>query len=358
LLFITCFCTNGILAQTVDFTANPACYGDPTTLLGTSTLGDTAIASWLWDLDGDGMFNDANGKTIINFFSQADTFLVHLKTIPNTGPADSVIRQVVVHPLPQVNFNMDNLCEGETAVFTDNSSIASGSINQYLWDFNNDGNVDDNSGPVVTFNNGPAGAYVTKLECVSDIGCSSSTVKPNEVFSKPAAGFTVQNTLVDTNTAFVNNTTITNGSVAFYLWNFGDGVTSTLQDPTHKYDSAQTYNVRLVAVSDNNCRDTVYLDVVIEPRIITDTTDTVEELNVKSNLLTPNDDGFNDFLEVGNLSSYQNCEITIYNRWNDQVFSSSSYQNDWKGEALDAGTYFYIIRCDDTEIMGSINILR
>ena len=56
-------------------------------------------------------------------------------------------------------------------------------------------------------------------------------------------------------------------------------------------------------------------------------------------------------------------EVVIYNRWNDIVFQTSKYNNDWdgthNGSPLAAGTYFYVIKCDSEEqVMGSINILR
>jgi hypothetical protein len=50
--------------------------------------------------------------------------------------------------------------------------------------------------------------------------------------------------------------------------------------------------------------------------------------------------------------------------WNDEVYNVKGYKNDWKGtnksgEALPAGAYYYIIKCDEKDmIKGNINILR
>ena len=238
-------------------------------------------------------------------------------------------------------------------MFQDNSSIASGAITQYLWDFNNDG-IADETGLVASFNLGDSGTYEATLECISENGCKSSTTKKNQVFDKPAAGFTASNTSLGENTAFTNTTTVADGIISISLWDFGDSVTSTLPDPLHKYSAAGTYKVRLISVSDKNCRDTIDNEVTIVPSI----KNSDGQLSVSSGLVTPNGDGWNDFLKIDNLSAYTGCKVSVYNRWNDLVYSNTKYNNDWSGESLDAGAYFYIINCDDKEIMGTINILK
>ena len=172
------------IAQIVDITvSSPACFGELTYLEGTSDSSAT-VASWKWDLDNDGAYDDAIGNETYYSFDQAGTYTVGLKVILYSGYADSTSKPAVVNPLPEVNFQVDNLCEGKPAVYMDNSTVQSGSIVQYKWDFNNDGVVDNNSGPVVSYTCGPAQTYITKLECVTDAGCSSFTTKTTEVDRK------------------------------------------------------------------------------------------------------------------------------------------------------------------------------
>ena len=65
-------------------------------------------------------------------------------------------------------------------------------------------------------------------------------------------------------------------------------------------------------------------------------------------LLTPNDDGFNDLLVIPGLSDFPDNKIIIFNRWGDLLFEATPYTNDWDGSGADGqplpeGTYYYIM---------------
>ncbi|BDD01880.1 HYR domain-containing protein [Persicobacter psychrovividus] len=67
------------------------------------------------------------------------------------------------------------------------------------------------------------------------------------------------------------------------------------------------------------------------------------------NMITPNGDGANDYLEIPTIESYNNTELQIFNRLGQQVYQQVNYSNDWDGRSqtgqpLQAGTYFYIIK--------------
>ena len=70
---------------------------------------------------------------------------------------------------------------------------------------------------------------------------------------------------------------------------------------------------------------------------------------IASNVVTPNNDGFNDTFRIPCLSSdrYENNKLIIFNRWGDEVYSAQPYKSDWdatyKGSNLPSGTYFYIL---------------
>jgi gliding motility-associated-like protein len=83
------------------------------------------------------------------------------------------------------------------------------------------------------------------------------------------------------------------------------------------------------------------------------------------NIMTPNNDGANDFLKINCADENPNSELMIYNRWGLQVFKAQPYQNDWfgtyGGDKLPAGTYFYIFKADRNKadcLMGSFTLLR
>jgi gliding motility-associated-like protein len=83
-----------------------------------------------------------------------------------------------------------------------------------------------------------------------------------------------------------------------------------------------------------------------------------------SNLMTPNGDGFNDFWYIDNIEFYPDCEVAIYNRYGNLLYSKKGYQNDWdgqyNGQNLPDGTYYYIINCSGNQDVhkGGITIFR
>ncbi|MGM9477959.1 DUF7507 domain-containing protein, partial [Pedobacter sp. GSP4] len=62
------------------------------------------------------------------------------------------------------------------------------------------------------------------------------------------------------------------------------------------------------------------------------------------NLFTPNGDGRNDTFEINGLAEFAENELTIVNRWGNEVFHAKGYQNNWTGEGLNEGTYYYLLR--------------
>jgi len=410
----------------VTFTANNACYTDQTTLAGSSTLPDSMITSWNWDLDGDGDYDDASGQTVIYTYASADTFKVGLKTVLVDGSSDSLSTpiDVVVYPIPNVNFQVDNLCQGKTAVYKDKSTLESGTITQYRWDFNNDGVPEIiGTSPTASFVNGPAGSYTAKLECVTDNGCMSFATKSTEVYTQPEASFTVSDACVGSESVFTNKSIVSSDTNVVYVWDFGDGEQDSENSPKHEYTSGGTFTATLYVIPENNCRDTATVSVIVnsEPTasleydgdtiiyqggtldisvdgsfnsyswsngettqsisvtkggvfsvLVTDINnctktlsteiiykDQADEVTIENDLITPNNDGYNDYFLIDEINSYNTCVFTVYNIWNDVVYSSNDYNNDWSGSDLPAGSYFYILKCDSKpEKIGNINLLK
>jgi gliding motility-associated-like protein/uncharacterized repeat protein (TIGR01451 family) len=62
------------------------------------------------------------------------------------------------------------------------------------------------------------------------------------------------------------------------------------------------------------------------------------------NLFTPNGDGVNDTFTILGLEAFKQNEITIINRWGNSVYTQKNYKNDWSGNGLLEGTYFYLLK--------------
>ncbi|OFX28311.1 MAG: hypothetical protein A2033_18890 [Bacteroidetes bacterium GWA2_31_9] len=424
LLLIYILASINAKAATVDFTANKACKGTYTTLVAITNLHDSLVSAYKWDLNNDGIFTDAYGKTINYLFADADTFKVSLKIVEKTG-AENIMttpKDVIVYPIPDVNFHSDNLCEGKNAMLKSTSSIQYGSLTQYLWDFNNDGNIDNNSGSIVYYNCGTPSTFISKLEVESDKGCRAFTTKTTTVYPQPHASFTAQNACVGNVATFLNNTFISGDNIMFNLWDFGNSnYSTTTGNATYSYENAGNYSTKLIAISSNNCKDTFNLPITVYESPVLNLTfspDTVifdggsvqisadafyinynwstgensqsisvhsggdyslevadnhgckasksirifvkgiSDVRLKSDILTPNGDGFNDFFMIEDRSAYTKCTLAIYDSWGMEVFTSTDYRNDWNGDNLETGAYYYVIETDKGETKGNINIIR
>lgn len=118
-----------------------------------------------------------------------------------------------------------------------------------------------------------------------------------------------------------------------YTWSNDAGVgDSVLVIPleTTKYFVTVTDTCGNTAFSDS-------IEVVVQCDVLT------------SNVFTPNGDGFNDTFFFENLDQYPGSGLKVYNRWGRKVHESDDYKNDWDGEKLADGIYFYILTVPDPE---------
>ena len=135
-------------------------------------------------------------------------------------------------PEPVASFTMSKSSAeiNETITFTNSSE----NTNSYLWDFG-DGNTSTNENPTHTYSS--IGTYTVSLIATGDGGENSTSKTITVAYPFPIANFTM-----DKSSAEINETiTFTNSSenVTSYFWDFGDGNTSTDENPTHSYSYSQ-----------------------------------------------------------------------------------------------------------------------
>ena len=111
------------------------------------------------------------------------------------------------------------------------------------------------------------------------------------------------------------------------------GLEFNWQDGSHETSfSVSDFGKYWVTIK-NNCGEAS--DTVLFTKITLD-------ISKLPNVITPNNDGKNEFYEVPDeLVGYLNLEI--FNRWGKKVFQSSGYMNDWNGGDLDSGVYFLLL---------------
>lgn len=241
----------------VGFSFSNNCLGENSLFSNSSMISVGTIKNYYWSL-GDG--GDSRIKNAVNIYDAEGTYNVELVVESDNGCFDTLRKDITVYPQPTANFSTSNVCEGETAIFKNNSSISTGALLS-VWDFDN-GQTSSNSNPSALFNS--SGRYAISLTVTSVNGCKDSISKSLDVYSKPQASFTTNDVCEGATAQFDNKTT---GAVN-YNWNFGDASTaSALLEPSHTYATTGSYNVTLIATGSRGCIDTVIvpIDVFANP---------------------------------------------------------------------------------------------
>lgn len=161
---------------------------------------------------------------------------------------------------PVANFSFAT--SGLTATFTDGSSDSDGTIAARLWTFG-DGATSTLTNPSRTY--AAAGTYSVSLKVTDNGGLSTTVVKSVTVSSTtntpPVANFGF--TTSGLTATFTDSSTDAGGSIAARSWNFGDGTTSTLANPSRTYAAAGTYTVALTVTDNGGLTNTVTKSVTV-----------------------------------------------------------------------------------------------
>jgi gliding motility-associated-like protein len=249
-------------------------------LSSTSSVPVGSIVGYLWDF-GSGRFAYRKDTTLSYTFPGTHT--VKLKVTTDSGCTDEVSRNIVIYERVRAAFSTTrNVCGVNTTVkFTNGSRYSSGNNVKFFWDFGDNSQSSDTNG-LHRYNS--AGQYTVRLIVVTDDGCRDTARETIRVFDAPSAGFTLSNSCAANGlAAFSNTSRIQSGSMT-YSWSFDDGKFSNLTSPTHKYGSFGFYNVRLIATSNNGCRDTVIQRVRIYPVPAVKVKDTILNHCLRNNL--------------------------------------------------------------------------
>lgn len=175
---------------------------------------------------------------------------------------------------------------------------------------------------------------------------TTATVLVN-IIAAPAISFTMSPppaTPLGTTIQFTDNTP----GATSWLWDFGDGNTSTLQNPTHVYMADSLYTVSLT-VQVGGCSATLTQEYLVH----------TDYSIIAPNVVTPGGDGKNDKLEFTNLDDYPNSRLEVYNRWGNLIYESADYHNDWSPKVED-GVYYYVLSGPkiSPELKGFFHVLR
>ena len=259
---------------TASFTAANVCFGNATSFFDTSTGNGNSVNTFKWDFYNDGVI-DLTGIQNPNYTFSSDgqipvNFIVSTNPIAGLTCTASIIKAVLVNPLPKPDFIFTNKCiNAQPNTFNSNtSSIAFGTVANNVWYFGDGSStVPTGTNTSTTHNYTTAGTYNVLLTTYSDKGCFKDTIKQVKVYPKPQ--------LLDINysqTCAGNATTLTaiyaaNGaSITSYVWDFDPSL--NVPNPTYVFpNGGGTYTVNLTSTTNNGCTDVFpkVVDVYFNP---------------------------------------------------------------------------------------------
>jgi len=245
------------------FSAPNSCLNNATAFYDSSSGGGT-IWSWNFGEPASGPNNISTIQNPSHTYGTAGTFSVSLNVSNSFGCSDSITQTVIVNPLPSVSFTSNTICFGNTTTFSNSSSIATGSIINWAWNFGdpNSGpnNISGSQNPTHIFTSG--GTFNVILTATSDSGCQSNITLPVTVLPLPTASFVATIGCTNLPVYFTDASSL----ATQWLWDFGNfSGTSNLQNPNYTYPSQGSYVVTLIVTSAGGCKDTVSDTVDVKP---------------------------------------------------------------------------------------------
>lgn len=291
--------------------------------------------------------DDSTSKDIM--VSPTDT-TSYILTLQEGHCSDKDTVTIFVNPMPVADVYATNLtgCAPFDMQFSEHATNAS----TYIWNFGDGSPVLNEPTVMHTFTQ--AGDYMVIFTAIGAGDCQDNDTLHISVSDTASANFTsippIDSTM-QVPTATVVFTDITPNANS-WMWDFGDGMISAEQNPTHSYQMPGEYTVTLVVTNGNGCVS----HVIKTPYIVTETGLFIP------NIFTPNGDGFYDTWNIQYIGK-QNFEVAVFDRWGVNLFTATSPEKSWngtdpKGKALSEGVYFYTVKVGDKVFNGNVTLMR
>ncbi|MEJ7780610.1 MAG: PKD domain-containing protein [Daejeonella sp.] len=233
----------------------------PIKLLKTEVI--NGITNYTYEVINDIIFNTAKIYAIKLFAEKSSS--------DGCGSTDELDLNLEILNVPQSSFTVDKQqsCIASPVTFTNTSTPNATTIIKWYWDFGDGITETKTTGDPVQHSYAASGDYNVTLIVESDAGCQSSPVAPLIVHinKTPDASFTTSILNCETKAIqFTDKSLANEGVVVKWSWDFGDGKTSTDQNPSYAFAVAGKYTVKLTVETDKGCISSVYsAEVIVNP---------------------------------------------------------------------------------------------
>ena len=259
---------------TADFSHTDVCLNEIMDFNDSSAVPGDTVSSWIWNFDDGSPLSSIQNAA--HTYSNSGTYSASLIAVSNNGCRDTMIKNAVVHPLPDAKFSTSNVCDGSVVPFTDLSTItAPDLIQSWTWNFDDGSPLNNNQNTTHTYS--AIGTYDIQLLLVSDFSCRDSIITKIKINPNPLVSFAANDTIgcAPLCISFQDLSSIAPGSDILWSWNLGDGSAFiNAQNFDHCYGNSSVsapayYNVSLSVTSDSGCVTSVsknnYITVYPKP---------------------------------------------------------------------------------------------
>lgn len=314
----------------------------------------SGASTYTWQINDQVVSEEASPA--VNFAETGEQRL-HLTAVNAEGCTDEMLKMLMINPVPIADFGVivNDDCAPQDVVFENFSSNA----DSYTWLFGN-GQESLDPNPVISFNDG--GNYDVRLVAGLDGVCFDTldlmqavrlNVPPTAAFSWSAPSEDFKGLIEFRNESL---------NAAEFVWNFGDGGSSTQHNPIHDFMTNDRWSTTLLAIAANGCTDEI-TELVDPPLIFA--------IHFPNAFSPETGDGEVRIFKPKGIG-IQSWTLEIFTPWSELVYTSTALDGDqpavewdgmYKGKILPQGAYAY--KADVTFIngvskiyTGSVTILR
>ena len=332
---------------------------------------DGFIDEYLWEF-GDG--ESSRREVATHEYDRPGEYIVTLTVTDNSGASQSAVGSVIVEvnqpPIAAGTISSGQANVGETVTFdASGSEDPDGEIVEYLWEF---GDGESSRREVATHVYERQGEYNVTLTVTDNLGATHSVfgaVQVKDVNRPPTADASISSTEVHVGETIrfdASDSVDPDGEIAEYLWEFGDGESSTQATAIHAYERAGQYTVILTVTDALNAASSVRASITVTSP--TRVANEAEESGVPGAWsLKPNyPNPFNPATTIPfELSETTSVRLTIYDMLGrtidvleDGVYPAGAHQVVWKADSMPSGTYIYRLEANGETQTRMMNLLK
>jgi gliding motility-associated-like protein len=228
---------------------NPVCANSYLNLTNNSTTVDGIISSTEWTFGGQETIIAQNPGAIQ--FSEIGENSFHVKTTTSFGCITELDTAVYVHAVPVTNFSLEDGCAGADLNFASQSAISEGSIDNFVWEFNE--SVIGNSS-AITHAFSDWGSQTLTLISISESGCSDTLSQQVNVYPGPSLNLFANEVCLGETSVISATIDMAYGTIENSSWIIQDSIISVESNSVnYLFSSPGSYTTYLTAQSDLGC---------------------------------------------------------------------------------------------------------